>query len=228
MAAYRSHSVTTYASRTNTTVTAPSGIADGDVLLLYLFIYYGTGSAPSVTLPTGFAALTSYPATLTVGSENARVYLASKDASGESGNYTITHPTHSTQALIVAVSGGASGAPTSSTNTGTGTTATATGVTTAAANAFVGYFAANWDGFGAAGAPAGTTPTFAERVDSTAIYLATGTWASSGATGNKTQSVSTGNAWHAGLAAVEAAGGGGATPKNVFGKVFSGPFGGAI
>lgn len=204
-AAYRSHSNTTYATRTNTTITAPSGITDGDILLLFFFGFNLT----SVTLPTGFTQLSGSPV------NNAgpfSTYIAYKVASGESGDYTVTHGSLSTQGAIVVVSGGdTTNPPTCTFNTGTGSTSTALAVTLSAANGLVVFAGAGWDGYGSSNPPSGTTPTFTERVDTGEMYLATGPWASSGSTGDKSQlpnGSNFGNPWTAMLVKVEVSGGG--------------------
>jgi hypothetical protein len=191
--AFRSSSNTTYAVRVNTTITAPASIADGDVLLLTMFIGRATGSGPPATPtpPTGFALLAgTWPIAVDDGTgfmAHVRVYY--KIASGESGDYTVTHTTSTTQGLMFAVSGGSSSSPACTQNSGTGTTTTALGLTTTGADALIAFLGWDW-GDTAANlvAPAGTTPAFTERVDVAPLtYLATGVLAAAGATGDKTQ-----------------------------------------
>src|SRR5262245_6632217 len=116
--AYRSHSVVAYASgRTDTSITAPSGIADGDILLLAFFCGKLTTTPPSVTMPTGFTVIQGPTSVYDSFSDfyGAR-YLAWKLASGESGSYGTTHTSASSGALMVCVSGADSATPTSSSN----------------------------------------------------------------------------------------------------------------
>lgn len=188
-AAYRSMSSTTYASRTNTTITAPAGIQNGDVLIL-AHLTGGNGSAPSSTLPSGFTLLSGYPSSVfdsvifTVS-----LKIAYKIANSESGDYSVTHAAASSQGVIVAVSGGSSGTPASSLATGTGSTSTVTAITVSSSDAFIIFIDQNWNLFGSASVPTGSTPTFTERLDlSTSLfYVATGNMTSSGSTGSKSQ-----------------------------------------
>src|SRR5436309_1333140 len=62
-AAFRSIANTTYASRTNTVITAPAGIQNNDILLLLFTL--GDAAPPAPTPPAGFTALTGYPVTNT-------------------------------------------------------------------------------------------------------------------------------------------------------------------
>lgn len=198
--AFRSVSATTYASRTNTTITAPSGIVNGDILLL--LILTGGASPATATLPAGFTALVTD--SVSDGSFTVNRILAWKVASSESGDYTCTHAAGSSQGAIVCVSDGNTGVtPTFSNNEGSGGTTTALGITTPSDAALVVFFVHNWGdaASGFASPPAGTTPTFTQRFDYTAgtglIYVATGVLATAGATGDKTQNNGgvAGSAW---------------------------------
>lgn len=196
-AAFRSSSATTYASRTNTTLTAPTGIQDGDILII-VFCIGAVTSAPTPTAPSGFAAVSgTYPINVVANGFNVDDYVWYKVASGESGNYTVTHTSASTQGYICAVSGGVSSQPASTTNSGTGTgagvrTTTALTITPSANDALVIFVGQDWgDTANALSPPTGTTPTFTERLDpgttSGILYVADGVLATAGATGNKTQ-----------------------------------------
>lgn len=212
---YRSHSSTTYASRTNTTITAPAGIVDGDVLVLF-FLVGVAGTPPTPTLPSGFSVIQG-PTTVSDSGFSVASRVAIKGASGESGDYTVTHSAASSQGVIVCVSDGDIAQVVSSANSGTNTTSTATGVTTPTNDSLVIFGAHNWDLYGTASPPAGTTPTFTERLDSATslIYAATGPLATASATGNKSHAnlnTFTTYPWAAWLVAVGAsAGGGGAS-----------------
>lgn len=190
-AEFRSISSTTYASRTNTTITAPTGIQNGDILILAFVM--GNASPPTATLPSGFTSL-SGPTTVTRDSFSVSRHLAWKLASSESGDYTVTHSATASQGVIICVSGAANTTPVFSSNEaegyagGSGSTTTATGITTPSNNSLVAFIAHNWQLYGSASAPAGSTPTFTERLDAgtSIMYAATGVLATAGATGDKT------------------------------------------
>lgn len=104
---FRSASNTTYASRTNTTVTAPANIQNDDILLAQFII--GNGSslpAPSApTAPAGWNLITDTTVSGDGGTFNSRVLWYWKRASSESGDYTWTHGSFTTQAAIIVYSG---------------------------------------------------------------------------------------------------------------------------
>lgn len=208
---YRSLARTTYGSRTNTTITAPAGIVDGDILLFAL-IMGADPSAPTPTPPAGVSLLSGPSDARDVSAAGFTVTrrLYWKLASSESGDYTFTHATCSTEGLAICVQGG-TGTPTATTNSGTGSTTTATGLTTATNNAYVGFIAHNWELYGTASPPTGTTPTFTEEVDASdsLLYYADGVMATAGATGDKTHTNlnSSSGGWGAFLVTVDAAGG---------------------
>ena len=189
--AYRSAANGTYGAKTNTTVTAPAGIQDGDVLIFFLFIAI-SGTPPTPTAPAGFTAITGFPSIqFGLSGFNGRIYGWSKVAASESGNYTATHSNASSQGLMLAasVTAGQTPAVQATTNTGTGTTTTALGITTVADGDLVVFIGTDWGTTtNNLTAPSGSTPTFTERVDvAPLIYMATGNLATAGATGNKTQ-----------------------------------------
>lgn len=206
--AYRSSRSTTYASRTNTTITAPAGIQNNDVLII-LFGIGASGTPPAPAPPAGFNIITGFPTTETdAGGFKVKTYAWYKIASGESGNYTITHSSAASQGYMAAVSGADIADPfhqNPTTNTGSGTVSTALGLTTPAENSLVMYLGSDWgDSSNALSPPTGTTPTFIERLDpgtvSGIMYVADGVLATQSATGNKTQTNnSAGNPWMASL-----------------------------
>lgn len=217
--AFRSASNTTYASRTNTTVTAPAGISDGDVLIYALFLGIA-GTPPTPTAPSGFSAPSGGTWPITLGPTfgfTAHVRVWYKIASGEAGNYTATHSAANTQGFMFAVSGGSSSAPVATTNSGgEGPTTTALGLTTSGNDALIAFMGWDWgDTANNLSPPSGTTPAFTERIDvAPLIYLATGVLAAAGATGNKSHTNNSGlnvgsHPWAGVLLAVEASGGGG-------------------
>lgn len=201
-AALRSFSSTTLADRTDTTVTAPSGITDGDILLFVLHTL-NDGSYIDVTLPSGFTAFAGYPTSIIESTYRLRTYIGWKVAASESGNYTATHNyTTFTQGYMLAVSGASTSTPLISTNSGTGSTTTATGITTTVNDSLVAFIARCWDGYnGTQSVPSGSTPTFTERVSAGFGYIATGVLATAGATGDKTHTNGNGSAkpWEAQL-----------------------------
>lgn len=206
--AVRSFTSTTYASRTNTTLTAPSGLADNDILLAAVFVGV-SGTAPSVAAPSGFTALPGSPTSVTdVYGFNGKLNVFWKRAASESGSYTFSHSSASSQGLLLAISGAVtSGSPidASSNNTGVGNTSTATGVTTTVPNDLLLYIAHDWEGVGALSPPSGFTEIF-----DSLIYSARMSQATAGASGSKTQT--NGNLydepWAAWLVAVKPAAGG--------------------
>jgi hypothetical protein len=190
MPAFRSASNGAYSAKVNTTVNAPAGIVDGDVLIFFLFIAI-SGTPPTPTPPAGFTALAGFPsAQFGLSGFNARVYAWWKIAASESGSYTATHSSASSQGSMLAVSGAHQTAPIDpnpTVNTGTGTTTTALGLTTDKDGDLLIFIGTDW-GTTANNLtpPSGSTPTFTERQDVALTYIATGNLATAGATGNKT------------------------------------------
>lgn len=85
------------ASRTNTTFSAPSGIVDGDLLLILMT----TGRNPAITPtpPSGFVAPTGFSATMDSFAGDpyvVRLHCWWKIAASESGSYATTHATADT------------------------------------------------------------------------------------------------------------------------------------
>lgn len=173
-------SSTTYASRTNTTITAPTGIANDDILFAGLFVGAAT-SAPAVTPPTGFAELTNSPSSVTDGTSfNGKFHLYWKRAASESGNYTFSHSAASSQGYMARVSGAiTSGSPidvasTPTTNSGTGSV-NLSAVTLANANELVFVIGHNWNGAGTYSGPSGFTTDLNSLVtDSYKIFTSSG------------------------------------------------------
>lgn len=158
-------------SRTNSTVTAPSGIADGDILVYGLKVGEASGG-PTATAPTGFAAPTGIPLAWTgsgIGdSWGNRIYLWTKKAASESGNYTATHSSAYSTAFMWRISGGDQTTwvdqdPTSqSTNGGVdppnaGDVLTAPTQTPTVDGCAVLWYGESWDAFGAATPSSGFT-----------------------------------------------------------------------
>lgn len=212
---------TTYASRTNTTITAPSGITDGDLLLLFCLTGGGGGTSAAVTIPGTFTALSGSPSSVSDSSAfNVRIWGGYRIASGESGDYTCTHAAGSSQGLMLRVSGANAGAPAFVvTNTGSNTTTTFTGITTPANDTLVVLIGQDWaDSANNLTAPTGSTPTFSEHIDTTLVYVASGVLALAGATGNKTMTnnnIQADSRWTAWTLGIEPAAGGSPTVHNI-------------
>lgn len=96
-------SSTTYASRTNTTVSAPAGIAADDIIIAQVLT--GVSSeAPDPTPPSGFQQVGSTTDGVQ-GGFNVEMRIYWKRASSEPSSYTFTHAAASSQASIVALRG---------------------------------------------------------------------------------------------------------------------------
>lgn len=181
--AFRAHTSTGYGLSTNTDLTAPAGLANGDILIAVILV--ARGSAPgAVTPPAGFSLIGT---TVSISGSGLFVdtYMFWKRAASESGGYTFTHINQSRQGCLMAYSGClASGTPIGATsnNNGTGGTATGTGITTTAANSYLLWASHDYEGTGTLSPPAGMT----ERFDSL-LYTADQLIATASATGNRTQ-----------------------------------------
>ena len=189
-AAYRSSSSITYASHTNPALTAPAGIVNGDILLIVFDI--GGTPPPTPTAPAGFSAITGSNATATDGSFVVNTYFWCKVASGESGNYTVTHSAANSEGYIVAISGADTTCanaftPNPTINVGTGLTTTANTLTTTRDSTLVIFVSSDWgSSANSLTAPTGTTPTFTKRFGGSLMLVADGVLSPAGATGNKT------------------------------------------
>jgi hypothetical protein len=198
--AYGTSSSTAEATTANTVITAPASIADGDTLLIWHFIYNGSGAPPTCTPPAGFAlAPGSWPINVVAGAQQADVHLWWKTAASESGSYTVTHTSAVCRGAMVRCTGADTTspfAPNPTLNSGTlGTTTTALGLTTTIDNELILFLGQDWhDTSNSLTAPTGTTPTFTARVnDAAGQFIATGNLSPAGATGNKTQTNNSAN-----------------------------------
>jgi hypothetical protein len=215
-------------TRTNTTFTAPTGITNGDLLLIVMITGINGGVTP--TPPTGFSAVSTFPKSMNPYITDpyvVRHHAWWKVASGESGNYTASHASADSEGCILRISGQA-GTPFSVTpvstdqdeEVGVGNVVTAPTITTAINGSLVVWHGSTWDGFGATSPTAGTTPTFTERANHTAgiFYCQTGPLTTAGATGTKAVSASqpSNRPWLAGMFVVDAAVAGGATSRPIF------------
>lgn len=196
-----------YATRTNTTVPAPAGIQNGD-LLVAIMISGGNPEAPDFTAASGFALIPgTWPMETTVASFNVEMRVYHKFASGESGDYTFTNASGSTAGAVLRISGADATtpfAPDPTMNTGTAADTAFTSITTTVDGALIIAAAADWaDTANNLTPPAGSTPTFTERYDGVVMYIATGNLATAGATGAKTMANNaTTGGWLASLIAV--------------------------
>jgi hypothetical protein len=205
--AFRSVNSVAYASHSSTVIPAPSGIANDDILIAAIAIgRSGSDPGPS-TPPAGFTAVTT--ATWVQGGSfyvNLGVYW--KRAASESGSYTFTHSTYSTEGVMLAYSGClTSGSPIDSgisTQDGAGGTSTLSSITTTVANAMLLAVGQNWDANGST-PPSGMTERFDHLITVDDVIQA-----SAGASGTKTinpNGTTSGN-WQAWLFALKPAAGG--------------------
>jgi hypothetical protein len=221
--AYRSSSTVSGGTRSNTSFTAPSGIANNDILVILMLV----GNSTTATAPSGFSTASGFPISYTWTSVDVtvlRLYVFYKVASSESGNYATTHGSAYTEGVMYAFSGGDTTTPISPTpvtgfsngNAGDGATLTVTTITPSVDNSMVIWVGATWDDFGAANPPTGTTPTFTERYNPTtasSFYVAEGVLGTAGATGSKsvTSTQATDRPQARAMLVVQAAGGAAAT-----------------
>ena len=145
-----SSSNTTYASRTNTTITAPANIQDGDVLILTMITAAASSSPTPSVWPAGFVQIGSVISVTDAGGYNMQVWHWRKVASGESGNYTITHASCTSQGAIQVWRGVDATTPEDVTSTankwtsGATTTTTWTGLTTVTNGAMIVANGTDW------------------------------------------------------------------------------------
>lgn len=169
---------TTAATRTNTTVTKPTGTVDGDVVLLILHIE--DDIAPTAT---GFTQI----ANVDHPSVAMDLFVWYKVASGEGASWTITHASSWTQGAAIRVTGVDTAdvidTATSTTNTGTSTTGTALSITTDNANAGLSAFYETWE---AGSSWATYSSPLVEELDASQFAAGVGVQAAAGASGNKT------------------------------------------
>ena len=209
--AFRSDNLGTSGTSPGTTLTAPTGLANDDIIIIALYIENDVTPTP----PTGFAQICD----IDHGSVALDLWVWWKRASGESGNYTVSHASAYCQGWIAAFSGRTTtGDPqdaTATTNTGTGTTVTYTGLTPAGDDADIICINGTFDSV-ASGAVGGTAPTFTEQADdSNNMHAYTGTQTTAAAVGNRTSTISS-TSWAATMIALRSAtpgGGGGTTTR---------------
>ena len=179
---------TAYGIRTNTVTPAPAGIANDDILLLVQLTGDGSNPPPAATPPTGFIEIGTEFVSAPPNHDgfNMRVRTFYKRAASESGDYTSTHVSTTSQSLMVAYRGvdWATGPfdATETSNSGNGVTRTWTGLTTVTANTMLVALAYDWgDSTNDLAPPSGMT----ERLDTLLLYAADELVAGVGATGNR-------------------------------------------
>ncbi len=196
--AFRSIANTTYASRTNTTVTKPTGLTAGD-LMLWAQVTATTTEAVNPTFPANWTEIapTGYPIDVADGGFNLEMRCAYKIADADDAaatNFTASHSSSSSQGAIACWSGVDQTTPLDTTPTQNqkqggvnGADTIATGLTTATNGACVIVWGCDWaDTSNNLSAPSGTTPTFTERLDVVLMHMFEGNLTTAGATGNKT------------------------------------------
>jgi hypothetical protein len=222
--AFRSVSSLAYAIHGTThTVSAPSGIANGDILIADTFVANGASDPGELTPPAGWTAVTASVLLGPNGGLAARTRTYWKRAASESGSYVFTSGNTDDRAEIVirAFSGCiASGSPIDafSTASGSGTTTTAPSITTTVANTLLSMYSSNWQANGA-----DPVTGWTERYDFVVTSIDKNTLnASAGATGTVVVSSNgnngVGDPWSTCLIALKPAGG---TPASLL-KVWNG------
>jgi len=210
--AYRAGSSAGNATGTNVTVTKPSGVADGDILLACTY-----REAGAWTLPAGWAWVNSGTPEQVNNTANAWVGVAWKRASSEGSSYTFNLSTSTWRIVVI---GAYSGCATSGnpwnvygSNSGTLTTVVAPSITTTVANTMCVVATANYDGSDVTAGASGYTQR-AELGGDEFFEKAT---AATGATGTVTLarggSPGTSASWH--IALMEPQGGGGITGSGI-------------
>jgi hypothetical protein len=187
-------------------VDAPVGVADGDLLLLVALLGNGSGAVYPTT-PSGWSLLTTASASDVPGfTLTTSVYW--RIAASEPSGYTVDYEdfSHASEATVAAYRGASTSAPAATSASGTGSTSTISGLTAEADDTLFVYYGHNWTAAGGLTPPAGTTPTWTERLDSSGAlsYLADGALNSGESTGDDTQANTNGgnDAWTAVLVAL--------------------------
>jgi hypothetical protein len=184
----------TFATRVNSTITAPSSIANGNLLVAVLNV--GDASAlPALTVtpPTGFTEVTNSPtAVADVDPYTITTHVYWKIAASEAGNYTFTHTSAGTEGYMYRLTGTHATTPIDANPaaqqwaSGQGQTTTYPTLTTVTNGCFIIYAEALWDAVGA-GTVSGTTPTVTVRRAGTLQWIGDGTQTTAGATGSRTR-----------------------------------------
>ena len=181
----------TYGTRTNSTITAPSGIVNGNVLVAILHVGDGTAlPALAVTPPAGWTEVPNSPtAQAKADPYTIATHVFVKVASGESGNYTFNHTSADTEGYMYRLTGADTTTPIDVTPvvnasngiTNGGTTNYPT-ITTVTNGAFMIYAESDWDAVGA-NSVTGTAVTITRRRAGTISLISDGTMTTAGALG---------------------------------------------
>jgi hypothetical protein len=211
---YGSSSHASNGSTTSLVVAAPSGITNGDILILSVYYEY-TGSV-TVTPPTGFTEITGAAADNTGSSPNCHLREYWKRASGESGNYTIGFSvTVSTNATIARYTGAvASGNPVEAagSTTGNGTSCTLPSITTLTNDTLVIGIAASFEWLNT-----WTSAELTERTETDAHVIGDVAQASAGASGTKLWTQNASNYFLGAIFNLASTTGGGGGASHTFG-----------
>ena len=147
-AQFKSMSYVEYGSRTNTTVPAPAGLADNDIIIAASFSA-DVGTAPDIGLPSGFVVKDTNTSVTDSGNFNAKLGISWKRASSEGLEYLFTHSSASSQICLIAISDAVlTGDPIAaiSRNQGSGEDIIALSIDTTEADQLVLNCAHNWSG----------------------------------------------------------------------------------
>lgn len=192
MADFRSDDAINAATRTNTTLTKPSGLAVDDILVVALDVENDVAVTPPSTAWEGI--------NISNATQAIDLWVFWKRAdSGDTGasNFTFTHSSTWTEGWIGAFSGASTTIDPwfGVSNSGTSTTPLARSVTPIGNDAHIIFIENTFDTTTNFDAPTGSTPTFTERQDAAAnLAVYSGTLATAGATGDKTDTI-TSSSW---------------------------------
>jgi hypothetical protein len=185
----------TYGSRTNSTITAPSGIANGDLLVAVLHVGHASDlPALAVTAPAGWTEVTNSPAAVANPGDPYEIamHVYWKVAASEAGNYTFTHAAAESEGYMYRLTGADTTTPIDATPAtavwvaSVGQTTTLPSVTTVTNGAFIIAADSAWDAPGA-GNFSGTTPTLVARRTGSISKIFDATLTTAGATGSRTR-----------------------------------------
>lgn len=186
----------TYGTRTNSTITAPSGITNGDLLVAVLHI--GDGSAlPALTVtpPSGWAAVTNSPSAIDKSDPyTTAIHVFYKVASGEAGNYTFSHSSADTEGYMYRLTGADTSTPIDVTPAASQCASGANGsvtnyaaITTVTNGAFVILCEAMWDSGAGSDTVTGSNPTIAVRRSGGNSWIGDGLQTTAGTTTARTR-----------------------------------------
>jgi hypothetical protein len=163
------------ATRTNSAVPVPTGVASGD--LIVIAYYQEVLTAP--TAPAGFTEITTFSPALTDAAEAWEVRVYYKFATGaDSGTYTVTHSSRFTAAVAARYTGGPTNIEVLGSAVSTTGTVTINGTTTQAAEVVIGVVG-NFTSATSLGTLS-STPAGTKRSDQGNVVIFDGTQASAG------------------------------------------------